>query len=57
MPSVSVLIDTYNHERFIEQAIGSVLEQDLSPAEMDVIVVGLGHVTSKASSSCCGKHG
>jgi len=24
----SVLIDTYNHERFIEQAIVSVLEQD-----------------------------
>jgi hypothetical protein len=38
-PFVSVLIDTYNHERFIEQAIVSVLEQDVSPAEMEVIVV------------------
>lgn len=38
-PLVSVLIDTYNHERFIEQAIVSVLEQDISPAEMEVIVV------------------
>lgn len=38
-PLVSVLIDTYNHERFIEQAIVSVLEQDVSAAEMEVIVV------------------
>lgn len=38
-PLVSVLIDTYNHERFIEQAIVSVLEQGVSPAEMEVIVV------------------
>ena len=38
-PLVSVLIDTYNHQRFIEQAIVSVLEQDVSPAEMEVIVV------------------
>ncbi|MBI3669977.1 MAG: glycosyltransferase [Acidobacteria bacterium] len=38
-PFVSVLIDTYNHEHFIEQAIVSVLEQDVSPAEMEVIVV------------------
>ena len=29
-PYVSVLIDTYNHERFIERAITSVLEQDMS---------------------------
>jgi len=36
---VSVLIDTYNHERFIEQAIVSVLEQDMSAADMEVIVV------------------
>jgi len=38
-PLVSVLIDTYNHERFIEQAIISVLEQDLPPAEMEILVV------------------
>ncbi len=38
-PFVSVLIDTYNHERFIEEAIVSVLEQDVSAAEMEVIVV------------------
>ncbi len=35
----SVLIDTYNHERFIEQAIVSVLEQDFSAADREIIVV------------------
>src|SRR5487761_100873 len=38
-PIVSVLINTYNHERFIEQAISSVLEQDLPAADMEVLVV------------------
>ena len=38
-PLVSVLIDTYNHARFIEQAIVSVLEQDVPAAEMEVLVV------------------
>src|SRR5437867_3134050 len=38
-PFVSVLIDTYNHERFIEQAIVSVLEQDFPAAEREIIVV------------------
>ena len=36
---VSVLIDTYNHEKFIEQAIVSVLQQDFPEAEREVIVV------------------
>jgi glycosyltransferase involved in cell wall biosynthesis len=36
---VSVLIDTYNHERFIEQAIVSVLEQDFPRSEREIIVV------------------
>ena len=35
----SVLIDTYNHERFIEKAIVSVLEQDFAEAEREIIVV------------------
>lgn len=35
----SVLIDTYNHERFIEKAIVSVLEQDFPAADRDIIVV------------------
>jgi glycosyltransferase involved in cell wall biosynthesis len=38
-PFISVLIDTYNHERFIEQALASVLEQDVAGAEWEVIVV------------------
>jgi glycosyltransferase involved in cell wall biosynthesis len=36
---VSVLIDTYNHERFIEQAIASALEQDFPAADREIIVV------------------
>ena len=35
----SVLIDTYNHERFIEQAIVSVLEQDFPATDREIIVV------------------
>jgi glycosyltransferase involved in cell wall biosynthesis len=38
-PIVSVLVDTYNHERYIEQAIVSVLEQDFPPAETEILVV------------------
>jgi glycosyltransferase involved in cell wall biosynthesis len=38
-PFLSVLIDTYNHERFIEQAILSVLAQDVAEAEREIIVV------------------
>jgi hypothetical protein len=38
-PFVSVLIDTYNHERFIEKAIVSVLEQDFAAAEREILVV------------------
>jgi glycosyltransferase involved in cell wall biosynthesis len=38
-PFVSVLIDTYNHERFIEKAIVSVLEQDFPTAEREILVV------------------
>ncbi len=30
-PKVTVLIDTYNHERFVERAITSVIEQDFPP--------------------------
>lgn len=38
-PFVSVLIDTYNHEKFIERAITSALEQDLSPSDYEIVVV------------------
>jgi GT2 family glycosyltransferase len=38
-PRVTVLIDTFNHERFIEEAITSALEQDFSHSEMEILVV------------------
>ena len=43
---VSVLIDTYNHERFVEQAVVSVLEQDFPDAEREIIVVDDGSTDS-----------
>src|ERR1700747_3409838 len=39
IPAVTVLIDTYNHERFIEEAIVSVLEQDFPRADTEILVV------------------
>lgn len=39
MQIVSVLIDTYNHEQFIEKAVTSVLEQDFPASDREVIVV------------------
>ena len=38
-PRITALIDTYNHERFIEQAILSVLEQDFPAADLEILVV------------------
>src|SRR5580704_9960778 len=38
-PFVSILIDTYNHERFIEKAIVSVLEQDFPASDREIVVV------------------
>lgn len=38
-PAVTVLIDTYNHERFIEEAIVSVLEQDFPPNQTEILVI------------------
>ncbi len=38
-PNVTVLIDTYNHERFIEEALVSVLEQDLPVSDREILVV------------------
>src|SRR5882757_6267075 len=39
MMKVTVLIDTYNHERFIERAITSVLDQDMSLDDVEILVV------------------
>jgi glycosyltransferase involved in cell wall biosynthesis len=38
-PLVTVLIDTYNHERFIEEAIVSVLAQDFPASDTEILVV------------------
>jgi len=48
-PLVSALIDTYNQERFIEQALVSVLEQGLSPSELEIVVVDDGSTDNTAS--------
>lgn len=38
-PLVTALIDTYNHERFIEEAISSVLGQDFPASKLEILVV------------------
>jgi len=38
-PILSVLIDTYNHECYIEQTIVSAIEQDFPASEFEILVV------------------
>lgn len=38
-PLLSVLINTYNHEKYIEQAIQSVMEQDFPASDYEIVVV------------------
>jgi hypothetical protein len=38
-PTVSVIIDTYNHEKYIERAVRSVLEQEFPSEEVEIVVV------------------
>jgi glycosyltransferase involved in cell wall biosynthesis len=38
-PRVSVIVDTYNQERYIDQAIESVLDQDYPAEDTEIIVV------------------
>jgi glycosyltransferase involved in cell wall biosynthesis len=38
-PILSVLIDTYNHERYIEQAVVSAIEQDFPAWDYEIVVV------------------
>jgi glycosyltransferase involved in cell wall biosynthesis len=44
IPRVTVLIDTYNHESFIERAIKSVLEQDMPMDDVEILVVDDGSI-------------
>jgi glycosyltransferase involved in cell wall biosynthesis len=39
IPRATVLIDTYNHENFIERAIRSVLDQDMPMDDVEILVV------------------
>jgi glycosyltransferase involved in cell wall biosynthesis len=45
-PQFTALIDTYNHERFIAEAIESVLAQDFPASEMEILVVDDGSTDS-----------
>jgi glycosyltransferase involved in cell wall biosynthesis len=36
---ISVVIDTYNHERFIEQALISVIDQDFPSSDFEILVI------------------
>jgi glycosyltransferase involved in cell wall biosynthesis len=38
-PLVTILIDTYNHETFIQKAVQSVLAQDFPESSMEILVV------------------
>lgn len=38
-PLVSVLIDTYNHERFVAEALQSAIAQDFPAADREILVV------------------
>jgi glycosyltransferase involved in cell wall biosynthesis len=46
MPLVTVLVNTYNHERFIAQALSSVLDQDFPAEDVQTIVVDDGSTDS-----------
>jgi glycosyltransferase involved in cell wall biosynthesis len=48
-PRVTALIDTFNHGRFIEQAVESVLAQDFSHEEMEILVVDDGSTDDTAA--------
>jgi glycosyltransferase involved in cell wall biosynthesis len=47
-PLISVLIDSYNYARFIEEAVDSVLSQDFPAEEVEVLVVDDGSTDDTA---------
>jgi exopolysaccharide biosynthesis glycosyltransferase PssF len=54
-PKVTALIDTYNHEKFIADAIDSVLQQTFSPVDTEILVIDDGSVD--ATPAIVGKFG
>lgn len=48
-PLITALVDTYNHEKYIEQALASVLGQGLPPEELEIVVVDDGSTDGTAS--------
>ncbi len=47
-PLISVLIDTYNYGRFIEEAIESILSQDFPAEQMEILVIDDGSTDDTA---------
>ena len=48
-PVVTALVDTYNHQQYIEQALVSVVEQGLSSSELEIVVVDDGSTDNTPS--------
>ena len=48
-PLITALVDTYNHEKYIEQALASVLEQGWPAEELEIVVVDDGSTDGTAS--------
>src|SRR6266852_9194662 len=48
VPLITVLIDTYNYGRFIEDAIESVLKQDFPVEQVEIVVVDDGSTDDTA---------
>src|SRR5260370_2389638 len=48
-PLVTVLVDTFNHEKYIDQAVESVGEEGLSRGELEIVVVDDGSTDGTAS--------
>lgn len=47
-PGISVLIDAYNHERYVEQCVVSAMEQDFAASEYEIVVVDDGSTDGTA---------
>lgn len=47
-PLLSVLVDTYNHESYIEQAVSSAIEQDFPASDYEIVVVDDGSTDGTA---------